>query len=659
MKKRFPVDSFRAPKTFWYLGTIEIWVVMFCFVLLTATLIVLTTVPAMWLLFRWGLPLAVSATLVALALPIWVQMVPTFYLVRRRYLNRRFLISFRDMVAKSLAWSALVVAPPLLVSVAVWAYGLYFYPGPHKGVFLFLVPAPAGLLTTQVMFWILDIRDALLEPGGQEVVRGKPLGTALDARARLLPKRHNVWGASREATTGRCWGGLMIPQERLDPHFAVTGVPGSGKTVTIRMLMGTVLPGPKRQPQHRALVYDPKGDMYGILLGLGIAPEAIRVLHPFYEDSWAWDIAKDVQDDASAREVASILAPEDERSAHPYFSRASQDILRALILSFHEAAGAHWVLNDLVEACGTQEKLERAMGLTEEGRELYSTYFKQAPDTASNIFSTLRTKVGPYATIGRLWARTGQARMLSLSKWLTEKSVLILGSDDANRRALDPINQALFKRLSELVNSRPDTEDDETWFFLDEARTAGKLEGLLDLLGKGRSKGAHVVLGFQDIDGSRYLYGKEQAAELFGLCGNTAILRLNSPETMNWASQYLGNYEYNRESISQSYGPHGTTSGINIALAKREAILPAQFRDFPPTGPQNGLTGVFVTPHLGAWADTIAWSAVQSHLGPILNGESTRRSPEDQTRVAWTPDDYQRLGMAPSVPVKRDLRTLS
>lgn len=52
--------------------------------------------------------------------------------------------------------------------------------------------------------------------------------------------------------------------------------------------------------------------------------------------------------------------------------------------------------------------------------------------------------------------------------------------------------------------------------FLDELRDLGRLDALNRLLLKGRSKNVSVVLGFQDIEGLREVYGDKVANEIVG-----------------------------------------------------------------------------------------------------------------------------------------------
>src|SRR5262249_53998029 len=155
---------------------------------------------------------------------------------------------------------------------------------------------------------------------------------------------------------------------------------------------------------------------------------------------------------------------------------------------------------------------------------------------------------------------------------------------------LDAINRVLFQRLVELLLAQPEADGVRTYLFLDELRDAGKLDGLGRLLTKGRSKGCAAVLGFQDIEGLRDVYGERAANELVGQCGNKAILRLESPATAEWASQVLGEQEgYDRSRSETAVGLEKVSGTLSEHLARRPAVLPSEFYCLPRAGPLNGL----------------------------------------------------------------------
>lgn len=414
------------------------------------------------------------------------------------------------------------------------------------------------------------------------------------------------------------WAGLEIPHEKLDAHYVVFGTTGSGKTLSIRMLMESVLRSKHVTPRFRAIVYDYKRELYPYLIGMGIPDDQCLLLQPFDTRSVAWDIAADASEPASAYELATILAPVHEKGDHPYFSSAAQDILRGVIGTLNEIALRQWTLNDILEITATPKSIEAFITKSEEGRRLSEVYFDtKAPTTASNIVSTIRTKLAPFETIARAW--THARFRISLKDWMQSRTVLVFGADKTVKTALDAINRAMFKRASQLITSRTDENPpDETWIFLDEARQLGRLDGLSDLLNEGRSKGAHVVLGFQDLEGLYAVYGEHIAREMVGNCGSIAVLKLNNPTTEKWASQYFGEFREMKRSQTFSSGSGGghfhSSSSETFQEQKTEVLLPQEFHNFPPTNRTNGLTGVFQLSATDAWAHTIQADFIDEHL---------------------------------------------
>lgn len=79
---------------------------------------------------------------------------------------------------------------------------------------------------------------------------------------------------------GITWGGLRIPSKFATSHFMVVGTTGSGKTVTIQMLMKEVLQSVGTGTDHRALIYDAKQDIASQIPSMGI-PGKVFTLNPF------------------------------------------------------------------------------------------------------------------------------------------------------------------------------------------------------------------------------------------------------------------------------------------------------------------------------------------------------------------------------------------
>lgn len=488
----------------------------------------------------------------------------------------------------------------------------------------------------------------------------RPHLTERHRRGRRLRGAAEARTIARSETGHFAFGSVLLPMRSACGHLAVVGATGSGKTLLQRLLMQTVLPGVGRDSGRRALIYDAKQDMMSLLAGMGIhAP--VYLLNPLDARSVAWDMAEDITSPAAALQAATLLIPKASHDANPFFSNAARHLLYGVLLALILKAPRRWTLRQVVLILREEAVLRRIIDAREETRYLLQ-YFEH-PATFQNIHSTLLTRLAPYEIIAAAWDRA-KARV-SLRRWVTGESILVLGNDEENRAALDTINQLIFKRVSELILGQPEIDPDHprlTWLMLDEVRQAGKLDGLSALMTKGRSKGAAVLLGFQDINGLRDVYGREAADELVGQCNTKALLRLNSPETARWASQVVGASELveTRKSRSRSHSfrdngwREGASSGVSFSdgVIKRDLILDSEFLDFPETTPEHGLTAVMVNPTTGVFRDHLTGDWLAQHLRPPDSGvrNFVARPDSEQYLRPWSAQDALELGVPGTAP---------
>lgn len=458
-----------------------------------------------------------------------------------------------------------------------------------------------------------------------------------------------------------------MPAETATTHFLVAGTTGSGKTVLLNMLMGSVLPtiGKRRangEPyDRRALVYDAKADMLSTLHG--IADCRIVTLHPFDERGAAWDIAKDITTPAAALQAAILLIPEERHGAsNPFFTLAAQNILRGVMLSFLQTVGEDWTLRDVVLTLRFEERLRQVLEKIPDGRAIIDQFF-QAGEAFQGVRATIATKMAPFELIAAAWDRA--ALKVSLHDFIEGEFILVLGNDETTRTALDAMNRVLFQRLSELILAGADTLTRQTWIVLDEVREAGRLDGLSRLMTKGRSKGACVALGFQAIEGMREVYGQNIADEITGLCNNKAILRLESPTSAQWASDLFGKTEEmdRRVSVSRSRSGRwllpvfGRSRGVTQQRLTTEAVMASQIMTLPTAGPDNGLAGYFITRSHGAYHHSMRWQHLRRQLPARAPGVTNyvERPKSDQHLREWGTADFDRLELRALRSVPADI----
>ncbi|MCI0538267.1 MAG: type IV secretion system DNA-binding domain-containing protein [Verrucomicrobiales bacterium] len=484
--------------------------------------------------------------------------------------------------------------------------------------------------------------------------RGRCLRTARDAEFALDRRR-------QASDPGLQLGQHRLPSTAASSHLAFVGATGSGKTLLQRLLMQSALPLVGSGHGHRALIYDAKQDVLSVLAGMSLN-SPIRTLNPLDARSVGWDMAADIRCPASALQVASILIPEAKTDNNPFFSNAARHLLYGVLTALIQQAEPAWTFRHVLLVMRDPAKLRALLSRCEHTSFLLQ-YFEH-PGTFQNILSTVLTQLAPFEVIAAAWDQAEE--VLSLEQWTREESILVLGNDEANRAALEAMNRLIFRRVSELVLSQdeiltPQALSTRTWFFLDEVREAGKLESLSRLLTKGRSKGAAVVLGFQDIAGLQDVYGKEVANELVGQCGVTVILRLNSPETAAWASRLIGSrevlesrrgYSRNYQHVLKTIGSTGES--VSHGVATRPLVLDSEIMDLHETSFETGLTGYVVTPLTGAFREHLAGEWLKEKLASSATDvpNFAPRPAVHQYLRPWSEEDEQLLGLVePEVTV--------
>jgi len=301
----------------------------------------------------------------------------------------------------------------------------------------------------------------------------------------------------------------------------------------------------------------------------------------------------------------------------------------------------------LVYATLSRKRLEEVLGRDDAGREIVEGLLGD-DRTGYAVASTVVSKMRYYTSVAALWQRS--TTRISVRDWLDNNSILLLGSNATAKASLDALNEQIFKVLVEEIDLQANSSTRRTWVWLDEARLAGSLlqNDLLPFLAvKGRSRGACLVLSFQDMEGFREAAGPRAAAEIVGQCSNKALLRMESDESASWAAKVLGQLE-----TIELFRSHSTTgfglksAGKNLSEQRvvKDAVLASEFYNIPVTDPANGLTGYFVTPTAGACRTVIP--------APVQEAEESAdaivyRPEADQWLRDWTPEDRKRLRLEP------------
>lgn len=303
---------------------------------------------------------------------------------------------------------------------------------------------------------------------------------------------------------------------------------------------------------------------------LGLDAEIIT-LHPFDKRGAAWDMAKDITSPASADQTATILIPHEKGSSNPFFTDAARALMTGVLTVFIKKCPDAWTFRDVIVALKSATRLKAVLAECEQTKDLVEQYFSNQRTANDVMKSTIATKIQRYQYVAAAWEKA--ERHISLKDWIQKEYILVLGNDEEARSAVDALNQVIFKRVTEIILNQSESFSRRIWILLDELKEAGELPGITSLLSKGRSKGACVVIGFQDIEGlSSAMKDTRLAHEVVGLCANKAILRLDSAETARWASLQFGEQEIEQRKLSNSSGI-STQEGSGISKPHPQGLV--------------------------------------------------------------------------------------
>lgn len=459
------------------------------------------------------------------------------------------------------------------------------------------------------------------------------------------------------------FGGLHIAQDRGTEGFLLAGAPGSGKSHLLQLMAKTILPGIRLGTNRRAIFYDAKRDAYPILLGMGVPEDRIKILHPFDQRCYAWDMAKDIRDPATAVEIGTLLVPQKSGEMQPFFPEAARSLIGGVMEVFLQTAPQMWKLRDVVLTLRSYERLKTVLSKVDSTRHLVDK-FLGGTDTSRDIAATIENTMRRLSFVAAAWQHTGD-RSISLERWIREESILLLGSSPTLESTLVQVNQAILHRASQIILNQPEANRQEippqNWLFIDELRRAGRLEHLPGFLVEGRSKGLCFVGAYQDLPGMYEVFGEKLTKEVVGTPQNIGFLWSTEVDTQKFASEVFGTqeveltrYGFNwggSKSFSSRESTTSTQDGGSVSrfIHSRPVINHVQFKMLPQPNRKTGIHGYFYVPCIGSayrghvCGEFVEENRVRPHPS---EPEVLHRPPEHQYLHDWTSEDLTRLGLS-------------
>ncbi len=408
------------------------------------------------------------------------------------------------------------------------------------------------------------------------VVRGAHLVSAA-ALCKTLKSRHNANFLPLSAPP------VIMPWDLESRHVMIAGITGSGKSV----LLCSFLAGMCRR-RKKVIIYDRKGELTSKFYH-----DDDIIFNPYDQRFQGWSIFNEFSLLSGLEKIPETLV----NLANSLFSVSAENRNK----SFYDGAasifksGSCWLKvnnqtsNENLYNFFTQnpDDIKAAIDSLPLGLREGAAFLAGTGDVRASFLSCLADRIRAFQPfIGR----DGSDGTLSIKNWFADESdhrKLILSTASSNADMYLPILTMIIDVIGNGLRDMPEDSARRIYIILDELSSLPPLKTLQMLLREGRSRGASVWLSTQTMASIEAQYGRNNTADIFGLCNSLFIFRTSEPGQSQYFSQALGNAERLKINKSEGNSQHGFDFIGNESKNRSEnrvvenIVLPGELQGLP------------------------------------------------------------------------------
>lgn len=476
-------------------------------------------------------------------------------------------------------------------------------------------------------------------------------------------------------------GGITLPKSEKNTGILYYGQQGSGKTLSMSLLMYDNLRGIGKGSTTRAVIYDNKMNQLPFLYSVvGIPKDRIHILNPYDRRGSAWDIQKDVTDVDTALDIAKGFVPEKEGDNGHYFTNGARTIFHGVLKFYFYRARSIQKENEQRRAAGKPlvksyryTLRDVLLPLQKRYEPLLDWMFQQYSQTENarvylnrkndDILSTLENDLQYFRSIAAIW-HNGKRPMISLEEWAnkTEGEIILLGHDNKRAETINALNRVLFQQLKKaLLGGKRWNREREMWFFLDEFPQLGRVPDFELFIPLVREYGGCVALGLQDVNliSAKDMYDEAGAAAIIGQCATKVYMKC-SGKAAEYASQDIGTREAIRTGRSRHINSQGPSQGTDEREGEQRLITAGELSGLPKAGKENGLHAFYVPSSLPVVYKHILQFRDFSHVWSVRTEDEDydrETNPDAFDLQEWAIDEMWNLGLPVELVRKLTERT--
>lgn len=377
---------------------------------------------------------------------------------------------------------------------------------------------------------------------------------------------------------------IALPFDLETRHVLTAGSTGSGKSVMLCSFINSMTQRLAKYSDVKMLLYDRKGE----LTSKFYKDEDI-VFNPYDERFPGWTIFNEFELLSGFKKIPeqlvnlsnSLFSVKASNEKQWYDGAASIFKSGCCYLKLHDQTTNENLYNFFTQ---DPDKIRAAIESLPAGLHEGLAYLSGKGDTMASYTGCLVNRVKAFQPFIN---RDGD---LSISQWIqddSDKRKLILNTASSNDEVYLPIMTMLIDVVGHGLRDKSENKFRRIYFILDELSSLPPLKTLQMLLREGRSRGASVWLTTQTMASIEAKYGKNDSADIMGLCNTLFIFRTSEPGQSRYFSNALGDAE--RMKINKSHGnsQHGfdivgnKNNGESETRTTEKVVLPGELQGLP------------------------------------------------------------------------------
>lgn len=363
---------------------------------------------------------------------------------------------------------------------------------------------------------------------------------------------------------------------------------GGGKT---QILWRILLPLMKRN--YKLVVGDfTKGDFTTSL------PRIDRLFALGDARSSVWAVWRDVKSLPDAESFAVGVIPE---SHDPMWSNAARGILIAILLKLINEKGENWRWGDLRELLWLPIDDLKQIAM-EHYPPAVSAVGDAESKTSQSILINLHSFMAPLYRFCEEWSKPSEdfktadggtkPREFSWVEWLDDEDhrdrIIVLQSNAKDKTACAALNRAMIEvQVNHMASLQFDEDKRRIGYVMDEVPQIGRVERMETILATCRSKGAFVLLAFQDIAQIRQIYREGEDDKWLAMLGIRIFGQVKGGASQDFVLRQIGKKEVHTPATTVTQTATGTSTSTTYQRHEVDVLAP---HELELLGPQK--TGV-------------------------------------------------------------------